>query len=263
MTLCVLSGWMIAQPVWADDVQVTGFDEDAMPELAQPEQARDEWHFIAGAGLASLPRYEGATQHHVRPVPLLEASNGGFFAGTLGGIGYRFVKERDLQFGVRIGAAPGRKESVDPHLAGMGDLKASGEAGLFLKAKFGQGYFNGKVSGGSRGSRAELGTGLDFRVSDADILRMGVSANWATANYMQTYFGVSAAQSATSGLPEYAAAGGIRNYGFGVSWSHIFSRHWLGNLAVADKRIAGSARNSPLAQSESSSSVSGVMIYLF
>lgn len=263
ISFCVLTGTLLAQGARADDIQLTGFDEDATPGLAQVEQARDKWHFIAGGGLASLPRYEGAADYRVRPVPLFQASYGGFFAGTLSGIGYRFVRHRDLQFGVRIGAAPGRKESADPLLAGTGDLKAAGEAGLFLRARFGHGYFNGKVSGGSRGSRAELGTGVDFRAGETNILRTGVTANWASAGYMQTYFGISAAQSATSGLPAYDAAGGMHNYGVGVSWTHIFARHWLGNVAFAEKRLAGSARNSPLAQSESSHSVSCVALYLF
>jgi hypothetical protein len=39
---------------------------------------------------------------------LFDASYGKFFAGDLRGIGYQFVKERDLQFGVRLGGAPGR-----------------------------------------------------------------------------------------------------------------------------------------------------------
>ena len=259
----LLSAMLLSLNARADDMQLTGLDENAIPQLARPQAPPAQWHFVVGAGLAYLPRFQGASQHRVRPIPLVEASNGGFFAGTLNGIGYRFASSPTLQYGMRIGAAPGRKESADAHLAGMGDLKIAGEAGLFLKAKFDRGYLSSKVSAGSRGARAELGTGVDIQASDTDFLRFGVSANWASAPYMQTYFGVSADQAISSGLPAYAAAGGLQNYGVVASWSHLFDRHWLGNLALSGKRLANSARNSPLVQSASSNSVSCVAIYLF
>jgi outer membrane protein len=263
MTLCVLAGCMLAHPVWADDTQLTGFDEDTIPESAQPAAAGGEWHFIAGGVAASVPRYEGANSTHGVVFPLFDASYGKFFAGDLRGIGYQFVKERNLQFGVRMGGAPGRKESADAHLAGTGDLQRSGELGLFLNTRNDIGYFKLKAGGGKRGSHAELGAGLDFRPAPRDILRVGANVGWANAEYMQAYFGIDAAQATSSGLPAYQAVGGLHNYAVLTSWTHVFDRHWLGSVALSQRHVAGSARNSPLVQSESSSSVSCVALYLF
>jgi outer membrane scaffolding protein for murein synthesis (MipA/OmpV family) len=188
MTLCVLTGWMLAHPVWADDTQLTGYDEDTMPEIAQPAAPDSEWHFIAGGVVAAVPRYEGANSTHGVVFPLLDASYGNFFVGDLRGIGYQFVKERNLQFGVRLGGAPGRKESTDTHLAGTGDLSRSGELGLFLNTRNDIGYFKLKAGGGKRGSHAELGTGLDFRPAQRDILRVGATVGWANARVHHSCF---------------------------------------------------------------------------
>lgn len=262
MTLCMLSGWLLAHPVWADDTQLTGFDEDTMPEVAQPAEAGGEWHFIAGGVAAAVPRYEGANSTRGIAFPLFDASYGKFFAGDLRGIGYQFVKERNLQFGVRLGGAPGRKESADARLAGTGDLQRSGEFGLFLNTRNDIGYFKFKVGGGKRGSHAELGAGLDFRPAQRDILRVGATVGWANAEYMQAYFGIDATQATSSGLPAYQAAGGLHNYGLMTSWTHVFNRHWLGSIALSQRHVAGSARNSPLVQSTSGGSASCVALYL-
>jgi MipA family protein len=263
MTLCMLTGCILAPTVWADDTQLTGFDEDTMPELAQPTAPDSEWHFIAGGVAAAVPRYEGANSTHGVVFPLFDASYGNFFAGDLRGIGYQFVKERNLQFGVRVGGAPGRKESVDARLIGTGDLQRSGELGLFLNTRNDIGYFKLKAGGGKRGSHAELGAGLDFRPAQRDTLRVGATVGWANAEYMQTYFGIDATQAASSGLPAYQAAGGIHNYALITSWTHVFDRHWLGSIALSQRHVAGSARNSPLVQSTSANIVSCVALYLF
>lgn len=263
MALCVLSGYMLAQPAWADDTQLTGFNEDTMPEVAQPAETGSEWHFIAGGIAAAVPSYEGANSTRGVVFPLFDASYGKFFAGDLRGIGYQFVKERNLQFGVRLGGAPGRKESAAARLAGTGDLRRSGELGLFLNTRNDIGYLKLKAGGGKRGSHAELGAGLDFRPALRDILRIGATVGWANAEYMQAYFGIDATQAASSGLPAYQAAGGLHNYALIASWTHVFDRHWLGSVAVSQRHVAGSARNSPLVQSTSANSVSCVALYLF
>jgi outer membrane protein len=263
MTLCALGGWMLVLSAHADDTQLTGFDEDTLPEFAQLGARGSEWHFIAGGVAAAVPRYEGANSTRGILFPLFDASYGKFFAGDLRGIGYQFVKERNLQFGVRLGGAPGRKENADPHLAGTGDLDRSGELGLFLNTRNDIGYFKLKAGGGKRGSHAELGAGLDFRPAQRDILRVGATVGWANAEYMQAYFGIDAAQAANSGLPAYQAAGGLHNYGVMTSWTHVFNRHWLGSAALSQRQVAGSARDSPLVQSTSASSVSCVALYLF
>ncbi len=263
ITLCVLAGCMLARPACADDNQLTGYDEDTLPDSEQPTETGSEWRFIAGGVAAAVPRYEGMSTTRGIVFPLFDASYGKFFAGDLRGIGYQLVKERDLQFGVRLGAAPGRKESADPHLAGTGDLGRSGEVGMFLKTRSDTGYLTLKVGGGKRGSHAELGAGLDFRPAQRDILRAGASVGWSNADYMQAYFGIDATQAVNSGLPAYQAAGGLHNYGVLASWTHVFDRHWLGSVALSQRHVAGSARNSPLVLEASHNVASCVVLYLF
>jgi outer membrane scaffolding protein for murein synthesis (MipA/OmpV family) len=254
---------MLAHPVWADDTQLTGYDEDTMPEFVQPAETGSEWHFIAGGVAAAVPRYEGASSAHGVVFPLFDASYGNFFAGDLRGIGYQFVKERNLQFGVRLGGAPGRKESADAHLAGTGDLQRSGELGLFLNTRNDIGYFKLKAGGGKRGSHAELGAGFDFRPAQRDTLRVGAVVGWANAEYMQAYFGIDTVQAASSGLPAYLAAGGLHDYSLLTSWTHAFDHKWLGSVALSQRHLAGSARNSQLVADASANVASVVALYLF
>ena len=263
MTLCLISGLALGANTWADDTQLTGFDEDTMPALNEAESERSDWHFIAGGGVAQVPRYEGSNLSHEVLVPLLDASNGGFFVGTLRGIGYQFVNEHDLKVGVNIGGSPGRKESADPYLQGTGDIARTGEAGIFLHLRSDHSFMSSKVSAGTHGAHADLSGGFDFRTDVTDTLRIGAVVSWADAKYMQTYFGVSPDQSASSGFAAYDAAGSIQNYGLLTGWSHIFNRYWIGNLSFSSKRLSASARTSPLVQNDTSNRASIIALYLF
>jgi outer membrane protein len=259
----VLAAISLSAPVLADNSVITGLDDDSVPDVSDRDASQTAWRFLVGGGLAYVPRYEGAAEHRWRPVPLVEASYGRFFVGTARGIGYLFATGPGLQFGARIGSAPARDESVDPHLAGLGSLDRSGEAGVFLNARFGAGYLSSSVAGGSRGSHADLGAGVDFPLSVADHLRVGAMASWANADYMQVYFGVTPEQSAASGLAQYDAGGGMRSYSVTASWRHVFNAHWMAAVSVSGKRLAGSAQDSPVVRSENANSASCVAIYRF
>ena len=178
---------------------------------------------------------------------------------ALEGKKYTYILDKPYRW--ETWAAPkGRDGKLDHNTALTGDdLRDFVNQKLFP-------YLHGfklKASGGKRGSHAELGAGLDFRPALRDTLRVGATVGWANAEYMQTYFGIDATQAANSGLPAYQAAGGLHNYALITSWTHVFDRHWLGSVALSQRHVAGSARNSPLVTDTSANVASVVGLYLF
>ena len=80
---------------------------------------------------------------------------------------------------------------------------------------------------------------------------------------MQTFFGVNAAQSVSSGLPAYQARAGIKDYGINVNWRHNFSRKWFGNTGLQARRLSGSASESPLVATRLETSANFLLGYRF
>lgn len=249
-----------SQLAFADGSGIPGTDEAAAPSFID-----GPWKVTLGGGLASVPRYEGSATNRLRAVPLLEVSDGHFFAGTSRGIGYNFSDDKNLQYGARLTMSAHRKQSVDARLNGMGDIGYAGELGGFVNARFSPWYATSSLAAGSHGAHVELGGGYEMKLTDVDQLRTGLDMHWANGKYMQTYFGVTAAQSVASGgvLTAYNATSGVKDYALKLNWMHSYSKAWFSNAGVSVKQLAGSAKNSPLTMRNTMNTVSFVVGYNF
>jgi outer membrane protein len=250
-----------SQLAFAEGSGIPGTEETT----AMTPAAGDDWKVTLGGGLASVPRYEGASKNRLRLVPLLEVDNGHFFAGTSRGIGYNFSDDKDIKYGLRLTLAPHRNQNVDARLNGMGNVRNAAEAGAFVNAKFTNFYVTSALAASSNGSRFELGGGYELRVSAEDKLRAGVDVNWADSKYMQTYFGINAAQAAASGgvLTAYTATSGVKDTALKLNWMHSYSKEWFSNAGVTFKQLGSSAKSSPLTVKNSANSASFVVGYHF
>lgn len=236
----------------------------AEEETSRSDETRN-WKITAGGGMASTPRYEGSATNRIRFVPLLDLEYGRFFAGTSRGLGYNLSDTQNIQYGPRLTLAQRRWQNADARLNGMTDLGYAAEAGAYGHARFGAWYLDSSLAASSRGTRVEFGGGYDLPLTQADKLRFGVDATWGNTKYMQTYFGVSAAEATASGgvLNAYNAGSGIKDYQLKANWTHAYNAQWFSNAGIAYKRLAGSALNSPLTMRRSATTASFVVGYRF
>ena len=82
--------------------------------------------------------------------------------------------------------------------------------------------------------------------NDRWTLTGGPRLSFADQSYMQSYYGVSASQSTTSGLSAYHAQAGLRSYGAGTSARYKWSDAWTTLGFVEYTRLASEAGNSPV-----------------
>jgi len=261
-------------PFCAQGANVDNVDIEPIPDLpikVVPSMGMTTpvagWQFALGGGASYAPVYEGAADSRIRFMPLLEATYdyGKFFVSLLRGVGYNFSDVRDTQYGVRLVPGRTRMESVDPHLNGMGNINFTPEAGLFFNKLFSPWYISSGINTGSNGTHAELGSGIGFRLTAVDRLRLGVNLDWADTKYNQTYFGVTEAQSAASGnvLPAYNASAGIKDYALTANWAHSYNKEWFSSAGLSYKWLTGSAQYSPLTERSSAGSINFLLGYRF
>ncbi len=91
----------------------------------------------------------------------------------------------------------------------------------------------------------------------------GPSITFADARYMNTYFGISHTQAASTRYRLYKAHGGFRSAGVGVSANYFVTPHIIFNLDAAYDRLLGSAADSPITQTKNEEVVSLGAIYKF
>ena len=103
---------------------------------------------------------------------------------------------------------------------------------------------------------SDLGAQADIRLTAGIYLRGRVQVGmygqltWSDDEAAQSYFGLTAAQSAVTGLPAYSAGAGLRFAQFGFLGVTDISDHWIALWGINAHWLEGDARNSPIVQDE-------------
>jgi outer membrane scaffolding protein for murein synthesis (MipA/OmpV family) len=244
--LALIISSSLAVPAWGADV----FSEPPVDPPGYGAPATDDdvgVIFYLGAAAGVSPRYDGADDYIVYPYPLLAVS---FL--RLPGIG---------EVGSREGTTRGF--FIYPSFRFIGERNASDNAALTglntvdwaLEAGFGVGYryawFRGFTTvrygfNGYNGWIAEFGADAVWDVNDRLQLSLGPRLSIAGDEYMDTYFGVTPAESAASIFPVYDPDAGMRAVGVNAILQYDFNDDWRGILELGYEHLVGDAEDSPI-----------------
>jgi outer membrane protein len=220
-------------------------------QLTPTPYIKDDVNFSLGAVVLSMPKYSGSDERRIAAYPAFDAQwkNGVFFS-AISGLGYNFSKNPEIQYGLRMTMEGARDESRSEKLQGLGDISATVEPGAFYNYYLNRNY--------ALLSSFRYGSGLDHNGAQVSIGGRAVnfysqkhhfsalfSANWANNNYMQSYYGVNAAQSTASGYAQHAPAAGLTDIKVGANWHWSIDTNWTLITGTSVKQIMGDAANSP------------------
>ena len=234
---------------------------------AQPENDSEEWSFRVGGGAIWAPAFSGSSDYQLMIVPSIRLNYGAtFFASLEQGIGYNFEINSEWTAGPLIkfdfgrdadGNSPFRVSgSKSKALVGFKDIDSTIQVGVF--AQFDRDSWSTKIEllqgmNGHEGLIADIS--IDYKIqlggSEAQpgpplFITTGPRLRWADADYTNTYYGITAADSLGSGLPTYTAAGGVTSFGWGFSVVMPLSQQMaIVGFAGIDK-LVGDAADSPL-----------------
>ena len=240
--------------------------------------ATDGSVLLIGSGTAIGPRFAGSKENRVSPGLMLDYSMAnGLFASTSRGIGWgsqtgAFSYSAALAYrGERtdkdskglFGSNSGSKE-----LRGMGRIQGSPTALLSV------GYkpvaplsilaaIELPLSKRENGMAWSLGTSLSIYAKGADEVALGFNASGGDHKYMQTYFGVTAAQSVRSGYSRYSPDGGFHSVDASATWTHQFNERWAIASSVGVTHLVGDAAKSPLARRKTAPTAAVFVTYRY
>ena len=226
-----------------------------------------------GAGIGYLPEYAGADD--MRTVAMISfdyANKNGFFASTRRGIGYH-TSAGPVQLSAALGYDHGRKESGGRLRYGSDTLRGMGDVKGAALAKLGVGYDFGFMTVGveanlalsnrERGNSVEFAVGVPLLVSATDKVALVGSADFGDSKYMQTYYGVTAQQSARSQFAAYTPSAGFQKVSVGVNWGHKLSASWSFQGLAGAFTMVGDAKDSPLTKRSTTPVVLATFKYSF
>ncbi len=237
-------------------VTATGF---AIITLALMHHSSEAADYTVGLGVAAAPDYEGSDDYQAVPTWLFSARD--LYHPdtyvTLGGPSLRsnFVADPQLRAGVSGTFIPERNDVEDDAVDRMRNVDAS----LLLGGIFGWDF--------AASPQTEFAALLDLRYDIASgngyliTPRLTYSnrlpnspfsiggelfSNWASEDYMSEYFGVSAGDSARSGLDTFDAESGFKDVGIAANVNYRFAENWSTTLLGGVTRLIGDAADSPV-----------------
>ena len=241
----------------------------AGPANAQTPPQRD-WDLTIGAAAAFVPDYEGSDDRKVRALPYVDASYKDtiFFRGTALGANLVSVNGPRPGDGLKIGPLIrygfGREEGDNAALRGLGDIDDAIELGAFARYTTGPWHVDLQavkdVAGGHGGVLVDAGVGWRLALTPRWRTTLRAHATWADETHMQNVFGISAAQSARSGLRRHEAGSGFKDVGLSASLSFAVTDNWLLIGRAGYSRLLGDAADSPIvADKGSADQLSGML----
>jgi outer membrane protein len=232
----------------------------AVPAGLTPQKIAEMIPNMAGIGVGAVPDYVGSDDYTFAAAPALyyrfgNTSRNVSWAGVFGSA--NLIDSQTWSAGPTLQFRPGRKDVDDAVVSKMSEIDNSWEAGVFV------GYQYVNVQGVPWIARANVGVqwNLNDEYDDAywwasgqfyfplreDLfVALGGGLGGGSSSFNQTYFGVTPANAAASGLPVYSPGGGVSNV---YAWPALlwrFHPNWLGAVGVLYSRVTGDAGDSPI-----------------
>lgn len=207
-----------------------------------------------GGSVWSLPAYPGAKKSDTLVLPALDWQlPNGLFVSTDTGVGWNLSSNKALQAGVRLWPHFGRSRKDSP--AGLEPISLRIQPQAFANLLVGEVLLlqSGVLYGAGRdrdGLQVELGATSGIPIGDS-LIGIGVATTWANKAYRNSYYGVSAAESRSSGLRAFALDSGWLDTSLTVSAEVKFNAQWRLSGQVVLARLNKSVAASPVAQQRS------------
>ncbi|MBO9329403.1 MipA/OmpV family protein [Achromobacter xylosoxidans] len=237
-----------------------------------------EWLFYGTLGVGYAPRYSGSDEGSAVPIVGLGVRGPhGFFLGTDHGLGWE-TEALDSTFRFYLAPSASRKDRKhgfegSDKLRGMGEIKSRAQIGMDAETTLGPVTLSAtlahafKKSGdsdvGSAYTMLTLGAGVTVYEGAAGLVSVALSGTFGDGNYMRTWYGVSARQSANSGYRRYSPKGGLESVGLGATWTLPLDESWSWTVGAEARRLFGDAADSPIVRERNQYTIGTMVTYTY
>jgi outer membrane protein len=211
-----------------------------------------------GLGIGSYPEYYGADENVIGAAPIARYTFGEqrYIALEVNYARLNLLEDRNWRFGpagmYRFGREDVKDDVVDklPEIDGSFELGAFGayeEVGKDPRNRWvvGASFLHG-IAGDNDGYTVSVNFNRWIPVGRYAALGLYTAASFGSSDYMSTYFSVTPAGAAASGLPVFGAGSGMRDLRFGAVFIQPLSREWQVGTGFLYSRLLGDAADSPI-----------------
>ena len=224
----------------------TADEEEAFESLASGQKA-----VRVTLGADTKPKFPGSDERGFGPLVNVDTKEeGGQFYFEAPDESFDFYLFESGGFAVGPVLAYEGSRTANDVGAMLDKIDFSLEPGIFAQYQMGESFrVRSELRKGVTGHKgwiADLGADFIMREGDQWLFSIGPRLTWSDDRYNDTWFGVTPADSATSGLPVHDPDGGIQSYGATATFLTQFSEQWGIYTWGKYARLTGDAADSPI-----------------
>lgn len=213
------------------------------------KRSHKPWQVMAGATVVVAPKYEGQSSYRVLPLPFVDATyKRRWFISTYRGVGGYLVHGLHTQWGLGTNYNFRSIGAIKNKTPGFSKIYTYLTASSFLQWRWRmfslRSNYEQAITRNYGGVwRSSLGVGAPL--SRSIIVTVGPVLNWATARYLNTFYGVDDHDAKSSGLSVHHMHAGIMQLGLssGLLWFH---GKWFAQAMMVWNWYQGETAHSPL-----------------
>lgn len=242
--------------------------QSTMEKMTGAGGVQSDWSGRVGLGGILRPEFEGGSETEFTALPFIDVTwRDRVFFNIDDGLGLNIRKTRNLQTAITLGVDFGRDEGDSDELRGLGDIDSSLELGALFEVVNGHWKAHGSIAlgitDGHEGIIADLGAKYGARYGRRSTVTFGPTLTVADDEYMSSYFGVDAQQSARSGLAVFEAGMDIKDIALEGRFTHQVGGPWAVSVFGKVALLFGDAADSPVTREDTVSSVGLAVTYGF
>jgi len=220
-----------------------------------------------GAFFGMSPSYSGSNKFSKTALPDVDVTiDKRIFINTDNGVGAYLINQNGWTFGPSIFVRLGRYQLSQSNLRGLHTIKLTPEMRLSGGYDFGvwdiSAAFSHDVEGGG-GNTFELKASTTLPMVDKLYLMPSISMMLADREFMNTWYGITEAESTQTRYKAFHPRGGIESFGSSVSMTYLLDKNWAPFAKVDLRYLMGPAANSPLASNRLQATFGVGLSYLF
>ena len=212
--------------------------------------------YSIGGGIGFAPDYEGSSDYELVPLPAGEAKfDNGMFIKLMGlNLRANLIPTSWVSW-LRAGPVynyrPERDDVDNNKVDKLPQISDANELGLFGGFEIDNWFVDleylADIGDAYNGWYATLSGGYNWKLSEAWAFTFGAHSTYADNDFMDTYFGVTAAGAARSGLSRYSADDGIKDVGLDLAANWKFMPNWnLRGIAKYSLLVGDADDDSPV-----------------
>ena len=238
----------------------------------EQSKTRSEWDISVGLSYQYNFKQSDKAESKSELTPGLDINYAsGPLSLSLDGLSYEFLQAHEeaaipgLSLSANLGVDMGR--SKDDPVKGIEKISPNAKLGLAANYEINEIVSVGlDVSKSFTDAKSLQVTGnieTAIPMNERTLLTLGANATWSNKDHMQTYYGVTSAQSSRTGLAAHTANSGLESIGVDAGIYYNITENWVTGVQATYSRLQSDAANSPLKVGDTDASVSIGLGYIF